>query len=168
MERSIEIKNEWKKRRSGPIEEVASRIEEARSSTVDYCHLSVWNSVPLNLWRQLTHPTTRLSCKRFNSKVFPSLHPCRSVSYHWGADHTGQFRHHPSASPAVIVRKVVGHHLFLNIIPSNFTTRIERKVWCDRGMTAVVCTESVDRILSHGVYDKLYIAVSGAIANAHI
>ena len=52
----------------------------------------------------------------------------------WGADHTEQFRHHPSASPAVIVRKVAGHHLFLNIIPSNFTARTERKVWCDRGM----------------------------------
>ena len=52
----------------------------------------------------------------------------------WRADHTGQFRHHPSASPALIVRKVVGHHLFLNIIPNNFTVRTERKVWCDRGM----------------------------------
>ena len=51
------------------------------------------------------------------------------------ADHTGQFRHHPSASPAVIVRKVVGHHLFLNIIPNNFTARTERKVWCDRAST---------------------------------
>ena len=53
----------------------------------------------------------------------------------WGADHTRQFRHHPSASPAVIVRKVVGHRLFLNIIRSNSTARTERKVWCDRGMS---------------------------------
>ena len=52
----------------------------------------------------------------------------------WGADHTGQFRHHPSASPVVIVKKMVDHHLFLNIIPSNFTARTEWKVWCDRGM----------------------------------
>ena len=47
---------------------------------------------------------------------------------------TGQFRHHPSASPAVKVRKMVGYHLFLNIIPSNFMARTERKVWCDRGI----------------------------------
>ena len=50
------------------------------------------------------------------------------------ADHTGQFWHHPSASPAVRVRKVVGHHLFLNITPNNFTARTEQKVWCDRGI----------------------------------
>ena len=53
----------------------------------------------------------------------------------WGADHTDQFRHRPLASPAVIVRKVVGQHLFLNIIPSNFTVGSGRKVWCDRGMS---------------------------------
>ena len=34
------------------------------------------------------------------------------------ADHTGQFWHHPLASSAVIVKKTVGHHLFLNIIPT--------------------------------------------------
>ena len=43
----------------------------------------------------------------------------------FGADHTGQFRHHPSTSPAVIVRKVVGDHLFLNIIPA--ISRLEPK-----------------------------------------
>ena len=53
---------------------------------------------------------------------------------HWGADHTGQFWHHMSANPAVIVKKMVDHHLFLNIIPNNFTARTERKVWCDWGM----------------------------------
>ena len=52
----------------------------------------------------------------------------------WGADHTGQYWHHPSASPAVIMWKVVGQHLFLNIVPNNFTARTEREVWCDRGM----------------------------------
>ena len=46
-----------------------------------------------------------------------------------------------SASPAVIVRKVVDHHLFLNIIPSNFTARTERKVWCDRTIT--MCVEII-------------------------
>ena len=53
-----------------------------------------------------------------------------------GVDRTGQFRHHPLASPAVIVWKVVGQHLFLNIIPSNFTAGTGRKVWCDWGMRA--------------------------------
>ena len=37
---------------------------------------------------------------------------------HWGADHTGQSRHHPSASLVVVVWKVVGLHLFLNMIPA--------------------------------------------------
>ena len=60
---------------------------------------------------------------------------------HWlhttlGADHTGQFRHHPSASLAVIVRKVVGHHLFLSIIPNNFTVWTEQKVWVWSGHEA--------------------------------
>ena len=40
----------------------------------------------------------------------------------------------PSPSLAVIVRKVVDHHLFLDINPKNFTARTERKVWCDRGI----------------------------------
>ena len=53
----------------------------------------------------------------------------------WVVDHTGRFRHHPSASPVVIVWKVVGQHLFLNIIPSNFTAETGRKVWCDQGMS---------------------------------
>ena len=57
------------------------------------------------------------------------------------ADHTGQFRRHSLASPAVIVRKVVGHHLFLNIIPNNFTARTERKIWCDRGIIHRGCRE---------------------------
>ena len=41
----------------------------------------------------------------------------------------------PTPSPAVIVRKMVDHHhLFLNIIPNNFTAWTEWKVWCDWGM----------------------------------
>ena len=41
---------------------------------------------------------------------------------------------HPllALSPAVIVWKAVGQHLFLNIIPSNFTARTGQNVWCDR------------------------------------
>ena len=45
--------------------------------------------------------------------------------------HTGQFRHHPSAYPTIIVWKVVGQHLILNIIPNKFTFRTRHKVWCD-------------------------------------
>ena len=47
------------------------------------------------------------------------------------AYHTGHLRHHPSAPPTVIMWKVVGQHLFLNIIPNNFTAGSER---CDQGM----------------------------------
>ena len=56
----------------------------------------------------------------------------------WGANHTSQFQHHLSKSPSVIVRKVVGHHLFLNITPINFTARTKRKVWCDQRMSVYV------------------------------
>ena len=61
-----------------------------------------------------------------------------TISYRWngwGADHTGQFWHHPSASPTLIVWKVVGQHLFLNIIPTNFMARTKQKSWCDWGMS---------------------------------
>ena len=51
-----------------------------------------------------------------------------------GVDHTGQLRHHPSTSSAVIVWKVVGQHLILNIIPNNFTVGTKQRVWCDQGM----------------------------------
>ena len=53
----------------------------------------------------------------------------------WGVNHTNHFRHHQSASPDVIVWKVVGQHLFLSIISNNFTAGTGRKVWCDRGMS---------------------------------
>ena len=33
---------------------------------------------------------------------------------------------------------MVGPHLFLNIIPSNFTTETGRRVWCDWGMSLIV------------------------------
>ena len=41
---------------------------------------------------------------------------------------------HLSASLAVIVWKVADQHLFLNIIPSNFTVGTRWKVCCDKGM----------------------------------
>ena len=43
-----------------------------------------------------------------------------------------RFLHHPSASPAVTMWKVVGQHLFLNIIPNDFIARTGWKVCCDR------------------------------------
>jgi hypothetical protein len=54
----------------------------------------------------------------------------------WGADHTGHLWHHirQHLRPALAVWKVVGQHLYLNIILNNFTVVTRRKVWCDRGM----------------------------------
>ena len=82
------------------------------------------------------------------TRIFPQFKVMsygKHLSQHCGADHIGQFQHHPSASSAVIVRKVVVHHLFLNIIPSNFPARTERKVWCVRGMYVQECT--IDSLL---------------------
>ena len=44
------------------------------------------------------------------------------------------FRHHLSTSSATIVRKGENQHLFLNIIPNNFTAGTKRKIWCHRGI----------------------------------
>ena len=51
----------------------------------------------------------------------------------WGIDHTRHFLYHPSLSPAAIVWKVVGQHLLLNIILTNFMAGTRWKDWCDRG-----------------------------------
>jgi hypothetical protein len=67
--------------------------------------------------------------------LLKELYECHWLNEYWGADHTGQFYHHPPATAAVIMWKVVGQLLFLNIIPSNFTARTGWKVWCDRGMS---------------------------------
>ena len=93
-------------------------------------YYAVDNQSPLNIFSPGTqHPKKETENPNGRSVRFVGF-----VAVGWGADHTRQFRHHPSASPAVIVRKVVGHHLFLNVIPNNFTAKTERKVWCDRGM----------------------------------
>ena len=91
-------------------------------------------------WNEWKHQNRKMpTCKPITLKVTRILTCIQeepAVSYRWTgwrADHTGQFRHHMSASPAVIVKKMVSHHLFLNIILSNFTARTERKVWCGRG-----------------------------------
>ena len=73
----------------------------------------------------------------------------------WGAYHTGQFEHHPSASSAVIVWKVVGQHLFLNIVPNNYTARTGRKVWCDRGMS--LSTTALNRHGYTHTYTEIHI-----------
>ena len=52
----------------------------------------------------------------------------------WGVEHTNHLWHHPSTSLAVIMWKVMGQHLFLDIIPNNFTVGTGRKVWCDQAM----------------------------------
>ena len=54
------------------------------------------------------------------------------VHFHGGADHTSRFWHHP---PAIMVWEVVGQHLFLNIILSNFTVGTGRKVRCGQSMS---------------------------------
>ena len=56
------------------------------------------------------------------------------IGWVWGADHTNQFRHHPSAYLVVTMWKVVGQHLFLNIIPNNLMPWTGEKALCDRGM----------------------------------
>ena len=43
--------------------------------------------------------------------------------------------HHPLTSLIVIVWKVLGEHLFLNIIPGNFMVETGRRFWYDRGMS---------------------------------
>ena len=52
----------------------------------------------------------------------------------WGADHTDHLWHHLSASLVVIMWNVVGHHLFMNIIPNNFMDETRRKVRWGRDM----------------------------------
>ena len=34
-----------------------------------------------------------------------------------------------------VTSNTIHRHLFLNIIPNNFTTRTERKVWCDQPLS---------------------------------
>jgi hypothetical protein len=58
-----------------------------------------------------------------------------------GVNHIGPLRHHPLASPAVMVGKVVGRDLFLNIISNNFTAGSRQKVWCDQGMREMLLQE---------------------------
>ena len=61
----------------------------------------------------------------------------------WGTDRTNQPWHHPSASPVAIVWTMVGQHLFLNVIPNNFTVDTRRKYWCDHGMSLhIMCLHS--------------------------
>ena len=59
----------------------------------------------------------------------------KNIHRRWGVDHTGQFKYHPLASPALIVWKMMGQHLFLNIIPNNFKVGTGQKLWCDQGMS---------------------------------
>lgn len=59
------------------------------------------------------------------------------------ADHNGHFWQHPSAFLAVIVWESGGGGPMakvysLNKIPSNFTARSRREVWCDRGLDHMV------------------------------
>ena len=94
------------------------------------------------------HPSTSLAVvvwKTVNQHLIPQQNPQQIsrlepngnvgvIGAYEGADHTGQLWHHPSTSPAVIVWKRVGQHLFLNKISTSFMARTGRKCWCDRGI----------------------------------
>ena len=98
---------------------------------------SLWDWSRLLHVHLRTHKPTIWNMYNLSNHQIPNpkwFVPKMMLLWVWGADHTRQYRHHPSASLAGVVRKVVGHHLFLNIIPNTFTARTERKVWCDRGM----------------------------------
>ena len=60
--------------------------------------------------------------------------PCKEWMEHslyvWGVDHTS----HVLAYVAVMMWKVVGRRLFLNVIPNNFTATTGQKVCCDWAM----------------------------------
>ena len=55
--------------------------------------------------------------------------------YKWPVWLTPQLWYHPLASPNVIEWKVVGQHLFLNIIPNNLMVETGQFFWYDQGMT---------------------------------
>ena len=50
----------------------------------------------------------------------------------------------------VIVWKVVGQHLFMNINPNNFTTGTRRGIWCDQGMRPDSTSNSRCALNGHG------------------
>ena len=68
----------------------------------------------------------------------PQCDMCLQSTHHLEVDRTGQFSHHPSASPAVIMWGSVGQQQhFLNTIPTNFMVGTGWKVCCDRGAWAL-------------------------------
>ena len=50
----------------------------------------------------------------------------------------------------------MGQHLFLNIIPNNFTVRTGREVWCDRGLSQNPSNKHMD---SNHVHDKIPLSI---------
>ena len=86
-------------------------------------------------------------CVARNLHVMAKRRPCSRATWHWGADHIGHFRHHPSASSTLIVWKVMGRHSFLNIISNNFTVGIGRKLWCDWGMSVYVLLKNRELLM---------------------
>ena len=120
----------------------------------------LWWALGLSCW---LNPILNTSHEPYLQNVFPCRHPCHTWDFGtwdphevvspnshaldgWEADHTSHFWHHPPTSPAVIMWKVVGQHLFLNIIPNNFTAGAGRKSWCDWGMRLHVLTSSEFRL----------------------
>jgi hypothetical protein len=53
----------------------------------------------------------------------------------WGVDPINHSWHHLLTSFTVTVWKMVDQNLYLNIVPSDFTTGTKWKVWCDRDLS---------------------------------
>ena len=103
------------------------------------------------------------SIGKSQSKTSKAKHDLR-VTYSTSLDCSLQFserlrgQSHPVVpTPSISIsgcnsEKVVGHHLFFNIIPSNFTPRTKRKVWCDRDIMPEGGREIEGRLIPVGFY----------------
>jgi hypothetical protein len=89
-------------------------------------------------WPHMAPSVGISSCHSVESGGLPSISRLKPdgkfcVIKAWGVDHTSHLRHRPLASPDVIVWKLVGQHLFLNIISFDFKVGTGGKFWCDHG-----------------------------------
>ena len=102
-------------------------------------------------------------------KFGTSLPPSWNLLTWWGVDHSDRFKHHPSASPAIIVWKLVDQHLFLNLIPINFMAGTWQKVWCDRPMsgTRYICYNRIARVFSYGRSERCATQRGGHLSPGH-
>jgi hypothetical protein len=104
------------------------------------CNNTNWDEQIMNRWRAcFTWTIFYYHGQRYFRVIYVyvlmHIHGHGWMYCSWGVEHTGEFRHHMSASPIVIEWKVVAQHLFLNIFLSNFTTGTGHKFWYDRSMS---------------------------------